>query len=652
MGRKTVEEAIKKLRAAWTGREVRDRMADTIEAMNEEVTNTSSKQSILEETFNHLIINEGNSNAEVVAARVDQKGNSYDTLGKRMNNFDSQLEQKTNENSIYRLKKSKVEFNGINLKDMRFFVKNIQRPDFEDCKKIYTDIKFNSDLFEDIPENGWANGGTNYFVYPGDLDHFKDKIYRKGYQSVNNGILTIRGNEAGGGNFEDFYCPIYNNYLPHQFIELEINGYDISGDGLKRANPEIILYKDKKNILQIICHLETYGETKKGMMEVWYKSSALLRPQDTSEFDFEQKFKIGVMMMDNHIILFRKNASSSQWNFVTSVHIDYEFYTEDMTRYIWGFGAYMDEECSLSISSFKTYMMTGLGLRDMTLVHYKDGSPYVKDGRYYFTATSGATCIHSSGAVICSYSPDEFDIKLEAYVYSKYDGGIWPDSQFDVVIDDDTNEVWYYFSTMASISTRYSDSNFVDGGPWRQSKTCIGKTVDTDFSGVIIVDTKIVEQDLNTGYDNYTIYDNANNKWLRVSTSYDYNNISIHIADTPDGYWNLKVNRGGFDLTEGPKLAKVNNIWYVLIPYQRREWKVLNISTLEDEFIINSDIMPGHQGPHCMIVPICKNNKTKYQLISMDGAHAYGLDFSWGGVWFYESDRIAQGYEFDIKSAY
>lgn len=92
MVRKTVEEAIKKLRAAWTGREVRDRMADTIEAMNEEVTNTSSKQSILEETFNNLIINEGNSNAEVVAARVDQNGNSYDTLGKRMNNFDEHLD--------------------------------------------------------------------------------------------------------------------------------------------------------------------------------------------------------------------------------------------------------------------------------------------------------------------------------------------------------------------------------------------------------------------------------------------------------------------------------------------------------------------------------------------------------------------------------
>ena len=36
----------------------------------------------------------------------------------------------------------------------------------------------------------------------------------------------------------------------------------------------------------------------------------------------------------------------------------------------------------------------------------------------------------------------------------------------------------------------------------------------------------------------------------------------------------------------------------------------------------------------------------------MDGAHAHGFDFSWGGIWFYESDRIAQGYEFAIKNAY
>lgn len=87
MVRKTVDEAIKKLRAAWTGKEVRDRMADTIEAINDEVIDTTSKQEKLNTKFNDLIINAGNSNAEVATAR---KGHA--TVGDRLDEFDSQLE--------------------------------------------------------------------------------------------------------------------------------------------------------------------------------------------------------------------------------------------------------------------------------------------------------------------------------------------------------------------------------------------------------------------------------------------------------------------------------------------------------------------------------------------------------------------------------
>jgi len=89
--RKTVDEAIKKLRAAWTGKEVRDRMADTIEAINDEVIDTTSKQEKLNTKFNDLIINAGNSNAEVATAR---KGHA--TVGDRLDEFDSQLDTKMN----------------------------------------------------------------------------------------------------------------------------------------------------------------------------------------------------------------------------------------------------------------------------------------------------------------------------------------------------------------------------------------------------------------------------------------------------------------------------------------------------------------------------------------------------------------------------
>ena len=95
MVRKTVDEAIKKLRAAWTGKEVRDRMADTIEAINDEVIDTTSKQEKLNTKFNDLIINAGNSNAEVATAR---KGHA--TVGDRLDEFDSQLDTKAGKDEL------------------------------------------------------------------------------------------------------------------------------------------------------------------------------------------------------------------------------------------------------------------------------------------------------------------------------------------------------------------------------------------------------------------------------------------------------------------------------------------------------------------------------------------------------------------------
>lgn len=640
---------LNKVKTAVYGKDVRGAIHDAIKQVYDDasVNHDNANMEVKLARGTHNTLNDRLDNVDEIQAQTNAQ------LSQMKQGLDSELSQKTNEKSLYRKKESTINFQGVDLEDMTFKVKNIQRPDFNNCNKLCDSINFYANLFEDVPTDK-SNGGTNFFVYPGN-DRYTRGIYRKGKQSVKNGILTIKGNDTGGGEFEDFYCPVYKNFFPHAFVELEVDDYFLNTDGgvIGRANPEIVLFEDEINFISIICHLETYGDTKKGNFEVWRRDlGQQLRPQDTPSFDLDKKFKIGVLMMDNHLVIFVKNNGDENWTLVKDLHFEHDFYVEDWSRYTWGFGAFIDEGCTLSIKSLNTYMTPGFGVRDMTLVHYKDGSPYIKDGRYYFTATTGGLTIHSSGSAIMSYDPTTFDVSLECYVYNKYDGGIWPDSQFDVVIDDDTNEIWYYFSTMASISTRYTNDNFVTGGAWRLSKTCVGKTRDTNFEGIIIVDTKIVDQTPETGYDNYTIYNSNINKWVRVATSYDYNNVAIFTADDPLGRWDLKVSKGGFDLTEGPKLAKVNEKWHVLIPYQRNEWRSLNIDTLDYEFTLNTQIMPGHQGPHCMIIPICKNNTTKYQLLSMDGAHAHGFDFSWGGIWFYESDRIAQGYEFAIKNSY
>ena len=86
------------IKNAVFGKEVRGSIHDGIKAMNEEVESTTSRQKVLDSTFEQLIINAGSSNAEVVAARVDESGKSHDTLGKRLNSVDTQIKEKANEN--------------------------------------------------------------------------------------------------------------------------------------------------------------------------------------------------------------------------------------------------------------------------------------------------------------------------------------------------------------------------------------------------------------------------------------------------------------------------------------------------------------------------------------------------------------------------
>lgn len=79
------------IKNALYGRDVRGSIHDGIKAINDEVESTTARQKQLEGTFDQLIINSGNSNAEIVAGRTNAEGKSFDTIGKRLDNTDSQI---------------------------------------------------------------------------------------------------------------------------------------------------------------------------------------------------------------------------------------------------------------------------------------------------------------------------------------------------------------------------------------------------------------------------------------------------------------------------------------------------------------------------------------------------------------------------------
>jgi len=97
---------------------VRENIASGIESINTEVVSTTNKQNILGAQFNSLVINAGSSNAEIVAGHTSTvTGQTYDTMGHRIDNNDTQLadnvQQLTANTLALGLKASKEELQAI-----------------------------------------------------------------------------------------------------------------------------------------------------------------------------------------------------------------------------------------------------------------------------------------------------------------------------------------------------------------------------------------------------------------------------------------------------------------------------------------------------------------------------------------------------------
>lgn len=95
-----VSDKVQQIRQAVYGKDVRESIASGIEAINDETESTTARQANLETTFQQLIINAGNSNAEIVAARVDVDNNAHPTLRDRLNAIEEEIDTKANQSDL------------------------------------------------------------------------------------------------------------------------------------------------------------------------------------------------------------------------------------------------------------------------------------------------------------------------------------------------------------------------------------------------------------------------------------------------------------------------------------------------------------------------------------------------------------------------
>lgn len=97
----SIKSYLDNIKNAVFGKDVRGSIHDGIDEINKEVESTTNRQVNLDATFKQLIINSGESNAEIVAARHDNSnGQTYDTLPERLDATTAQLATKAEQTYV------------------------------------------------------------------------------------------------------------------------------------------------------------------------------------------------------------------------------------------------------------------------------------------------------------------------------------------------------------------------------------------------------------------------------------------------------------------------------------------------------------------------------------------------------------------------
>lgn len=278
----SIQEHLDKIKNAIFGKEVRQSIHDGLNKINQETEITSKKQEKLERTFDELIINAGNSNAEVVLAR-----NGFETLGKRLDDVDSQLDNILYLAENYGIKAEDGFDNSTLIQNMIDSLQDGARIKFPNGKiQIDNDIDFKGKSFDIVvtPTTEFVgNGkfpmfetndhhmrtGTSFNRYPqvgksdGGFNNYADSalnvemIPKEGYRGNAVGLFistksdnTVRESELWGQNIVTTTRPGYEGQS--WGIEIDANthsdntkafGIDITSTGSKNGYMGLRIYR-------------------------------------------------------------------------------------------------------------------------------------------------------------------------------------------------------------------------------------------------------------------------------------------------------------------------------------------------------------------------------------------------------------------------
>ncbi|MGI8912162.1 MAG: twin-arginine translocation signal domain-containing protein [Rubrobacteraceae bacterium] len=297
-----------------------------------------------------------------------------------------------------------------------------------------------------------------------------------------------------------------------------------------------------------------------------------------------------------------------------------------------------------------------VGVRDENIVTYSDGTPFIEDGKLYFTQTNAGVVgdgVYAGGAGVRAAHFGVYTLDLSDYakleevgkIFFQRDGKLLGDHAGHVTYDEDTESFHVYAST-------WGDFRFEPDSGVQVSHVQVGGT--NLLEGVHVLEADLLPIPTQTEVYDPHVARIRGDWWigyvetrqspfgrhypvLAKASGPDFNDLTI-VGKDPS------VNSLPGRVYEGTKLQKVGGEWYVFVS----GFGDYRIYDLGMNFVGNLDA-PYLEGtiPHPMVVPIPEDGRTRWIMITFDGETYDGLGTTTrSNFYVMEAAEITRGYEF------
>ena len=302
------------------------------------------------------------------------------------------------------------------------------------------------------------------------------------------------------------------------------------------------------------------------------------------------------------------------------------------------------------INGARSFLSSGIGQADIRLISHEDLSPYIEDGRLWFTFSCRGLDTPQSTQGVLSLDPSVFDIKFEGMIVFDHGDGLLRNDYASHLFYDRKAQEWRAYVC------DFGGSAYKEG---RTNPGLITASSSKDpRKGYSVMKAALIDPSFIDGHneDPCIFYDENVKKWRLLTSAFIQGNITSRTFESDE--WNGKFTIVAPPITSnstGTSIQRIGNKHYALMG-GHGNLRIHSYPDLEELGELKLNLQPHWPKPAgriwASVVPLPKGYPYRYVLLTMDRPNFPGINaanWSYGALYLYGAnpdDISSDEYEF------